>query len=116
MNRRKGKCLYPRNSLHLIQNKKNPAVAGFFCFLMKLRALDIGSLLAFRALRDFELDFLTFFEGLKTGHVDCGEVCEQILTAVIRSDEAKAFGIIEPLNGTSCHIRKLSDKNKSHEP
>jgi hypothetical protein len=32
-------------------------------------------------------------------------VCEQILAAVIRSDEAKAFGIIEPLNSTSCHKR-----------
>jgi hypothetical protein len=77
--------------------------------------LDVGSLLAFRALRDFELDFLTFFEGLKTVHVDCGEVCEQILAAVIRSDEAKTFGIVEPLNSTSCH-KELSNFNKSHEP
>ena len=70
-----------------------------------LQALDVGSLLAFRALRDFELDFLTFFEGLKTGHIDCGEVREQILAAAIRSDEGKAFGIIEPFNSTSCHKR-----------
>ena len=81
----------------------------------ELRTLDIGSLLAFRALRDFELDFLTFFEGLKTVHVDRGEVSEQILAAVIRSDEAKAFGIIEPLNSTSCHKRTFKF-NKSHEP
>ena len=80
-----------------------------------LHALDVGSLLAFRALRDFELDFLTFFEGLKTVHIDCGEVSEQILAAVIRSDEAKAFGIIEPLNSTSCHKRTFKF-NKSHEP
>jgi hypothetical protein len=84
--------------------KRNPAVAG----LPELpkgesTARDIGSLLAFRALRDFELDFLTFFEGLETVHIDCGEVREQILTAVIRSDEAKTFGIIEPLNSTCCH-------------
>jgi hypothetical protein len=32
-------------------------------------------------------------------------VCEQILAAVIRSDEAKTFGIIEPLYSTSCHKR-----------
>lgn len=81
----------------------------------RLQTLDVGSLLAFRALRDFELDFLTFFEGLKTVHVDRGEVSKQILAAVIRSDEAKAFGIIEPLNSTSCHKRTFKF-NKSHEP
>jgi hypothetical protein len=70
-----------------------------------LHALDVGSLLAFRALRDFELDFLTFFEGLETVHIDCREVCEQVFAAVIRSDEAKSLGIIEPLNSTSCHKR-----------
>jgi len=64
-------------------------------------------LLAFRALRDFELNFLTFFEGLETVHVDCGEVSEQIFTAVIWSDEAKTFGIIEPLNSTSCHKKNF---------
>jgi hypothetical protein len=37
-------------------------------------------------------------------------VREQILTAVIRSDEAKTLGIIEPFNSTSCH-KKLSNKN-----
>jgi hypothetical protein len=67
-------------------------------------------LLAFRALRDFELYFLTFFEGLETVHIDCGEVCEQILAAVIWSDEAKAFGIIEPLNCTCCHKKNFQIK------
>jgi hypothetical protein len=43
-------------------------------------------------------------------------VCEQILAAVIRSDEAKTFGVIEPLNGTSCHFKKTFNKNESHEP
>jgi hypothetical protein len=77
------------------------------CAEQKLASLNIGSLLAFRALRDFELNFLTFFQGLKTVHVDCGEVSEQIFTAVIWSDEAKAFGIIEPLNSTSCHKKNF---------
>jgi hypothetical protein len=34
-------------------------------------------------------------------------VSEQIFTAVIWSDEAKAFGIIEPLNSTSCHKKNF---------
>ena len=98
--------------------KKNPACAGSFASGGELlHALDVGSLLAFRALRDCELDFLTFFEGLKTGHIDCGEVREQILAAVIRSDEAKTFGIIEPLNSTSCHKRnfQLKTNHTSHK-
>lgn len=88
--------------------KKNPAIAGFFKKpeSMKnqgLRILDVGSLLAFRALRDFERNFLTFFQSLEAVHLDCGKVGEQILTTVIRSDKAETFGIIEPLDGTCCH-------------
>jgi hypothetical protein len=60
-------------------------------------------LLAFGALRDFELDLLTFFEGLEAVHLDCGKVGEQIFTAVIRSDKSEAFGVVEPLDGTCCH-------------
>jgi hypothetical protein len=95
--------------------KKTPQREVFTSGAGGLSRLDVGSLLAFRALRDFELNFLTFFEGLETVHVDCGEVCEQVLAAIIRSDEAKAFGVIEPLNGTSCH-KKTFNKNESHEP
>lgn len=93
------------------QHEKKPrSEAGFFDIWSCLSSLDVGSLLAFRALRDFELNFLTFFEGLETVHVDCGEVCEQILAAVIWSDEAKAFGIIEPLNCTCCHKKNFQIK------
>ena len=65
--------------------------------------MNVGSLLAFGALRDFELNFLTFFESLEALHLDCGEVGEQIFTAVIRSDKSEAFGIVKPLDGTCCH-------------
>jgi len=65
--------------------------------------LNIGSLLAFRALRDFERNLLTFFESLEAVHLDCGKVGEQIFTAVIRSDESEAFRIVKPLDGTCCH-------------
>lgn len=88
--------------------KKSPAIAGLFKKPeseknQRLRVLNVGSLLAFRALRDFERYFLTFFQGLEAVHLDCGEVGEQILTTVIRSDKAETFGIIEPLDGTCCH-------------
>ncbi len=97
--------------MHCRRTKKNPAEGGvFYSPACVSGILDVGSLLAFRALRDFELYFLTFFEGLETVHVDCGEVREQILAAVIRSDEAKAFGIIEPLNSTCCHKKNFLEK------
>ena len=83
-------------------HKKTPPERGFSQSSL-LRSLNVGSLLAFRALRDFELDFLTFFERLEAVHLDCGKVREQIFTAVIRSDKAEAFRIVEPLDCTCCH-------------
>jgi hypothetical protein len=88
------------------RRKKTPRGGALYIVREQSARLDVGSLLAFRALRDFELDFLTFFQGLEAVHVDRGEVCEQILAAIIRSDEAETFGVIEPLNGTSCHNKK----------
>jgi hypothetical protein len=71
--------------------------------VLRLGGLNVGCLLAFRALRDFERNLLTFFEGLEAVHLDCGEVSEQIFAAVIRSDKSEAFGVVEPLDGTCCH-------------
>jgi hypothetical protein len=65
--------------------------------------LDVRSLLAFRALRDFELDFLSFLERLESAHLNRGEVREQILASVIRGYKAITLGIIEPLNRTCWH-------------
>jgi hypothetical protein len=82
---------------------KKPRLRGAFVEPKNLRCLDVRSLLAFRALRDFELDFLTFFEGLEAVHLDCGKVCKQILTAIIWGDKAEAFRIVKPLDCTCCH-------------
>src|SRR3569833_2407450 len=84
--------------------KKTPLKRGVLQHhLIKSGALNVRSLLAFGALRDFERNLLTFFEGLKAIHLDCGKVCKQIFAAVIRSDKAEAFRIIKPLDGTCCH-------------
>ncbi len=56
---------------------KNPDWRGFCREEGSVSAvLNVGSLLAFGALRDFERNFLTFFKCLESGHVDCGEMCE----------------------------------------
>ena len=86
--------------------KKTPHLRGFRhnqC-LDKLGGLDVGSLLALRTLGHVEGHTLSFFQGLETVHVDRGEMREQIFTTVIRSDEAKTFSVVEPLDGTSCHM------------
>ena len=66
---------------------------------------DVSRLLAFRASRYIKLHLLVFSQGLETISLNCGEVCEQVFATIIRSDEAEAFGVIEPLDGTSCHIK-----------
>src|SRR6267154_1616522 len=65
--------------------------------------LDVRSLLALRALRDFELDFLSFLERFESAHLNRGEVRKQILAAVIRGYEPITLGIIEPLHRTCWH-------------
>lgn len=72
---------------------------------LPLGRLDIGSLFAFWTLRDFKLNFLTFFKGFEAIHLNRGKMREQIFTAIIWSDEAEAFGVVEPLDSTCCHKR-----------
>src|SRR5579872_2796468 len=69
----------------------------------ELRALDIRRLLAFRALRNVEANFLTFFQCLESVHGDGRKVSEQIFAAAIWSDKAKTFGIVKPFNCAGCH-------------
>ncbi len=44
-----------------------------------------------------ELDRLPLGEHAESFHLDFGLVAEQIFAAIVRGDEAKAFGFIEPL-------------------
>ncbi len=73
-----------------------------FCYW--LGGLDIGSLLSLGTLHDFEGNLLAFFQGLESAHVNRGEMRKQVFAPVIRSDETKAFSVVEPLNCTSCHV------------
>lgn len=65
--------------------------------------LNVRCLFALRAGRHFERNALVFFQRLETIGLDRGEVCEEILAAFVRSDEAETFGVIEPFNSTCCH-------------
>src|ERR1700761_846543 len=86
---------------------KNPAEAGFFCVQKEaesLHRLDVSCLLALRARLHFKRDLLVFLQRLEAVDADFREMREQIFTAAVRSDEAKALSVVEPLDGTGFHI------------
>jgi hypothetical protein len=78
---------------------------------INLRCSDVGGLLALGALNNFEGNLLAFLQRLEAAHVDGREVCEQIFTAVIGSDETETFCIVKPFDYTSCHVTNSLTKN-----
>jgi hypothetical protein len=92
-----------RKESYLFKKKPATFVAGFFQLKQELTRLDVGGLLALRALNNFKGHFLAFFERLETAHVDRGEMREQIFAAVIGSNETETLCIVEPFYSTVCH-------------
>ncbi len=54
-----------------------------------------------------ECDLLSLVEDTHASAFDCADVHEDILTAIIRLNEAEAFLVIEPLHGSFCHLALL---------
>src|SRR6478672_243985 len=79
------------------------------CFRRSDR-LNVRCLLALGTRRDFERDLLSFLQGLETRHVDRREMREEIFAATIGSNEAKAFGVVEPLHSACCHVSQSSNQ------
>src|SRR5579863_10104868 len=75
-----------------------------------LHRLDVSRLQTLRALLRFEAHLLIFSQRLEAVGSDFGEVSEQVVAAVVRSDEAKAFAVVEPLNDTGIHDKSLRKK------
>lgn len=63
----------------------------------------VGRLIPLRPLSHFELNFLSFFQGLiaLTGH---GTVMNEYVFAVLAGDEAISLLIAEPLHFTFSHV------------
>ena len=81
---------------------------GFFTMLpVELDRLDVGRLLAFRTGGDIKRNLLIFSQGLEAARLDSREVNKQIFALVIRGYKSKTFCIVEPFNGTSCHVNFL---------
>src|SRR3990170_6698570 len=62
------------------------------------KRVDVGRLLAFRAVHDLELDRLALVQGLEALALDRGEVDEHVLPGLAR-DEPVALLVAEPLHG-----------------
>ena len=62
-----------------------------------------GRLTALPISDDIERDLLSFAERAQAGALDCADMNEHILAAIIRLDEAEAFLAIEPLHCSVAH-------------
>src|SRR5688572_26451352 len=88
-----------------VQSKKPGLSPAFCCCQDRSGGLDVARLLlALVARGDFERHLLAFLERLESRHVDGGEMGEEILAAAVRSNEAEALRVVEPLNSTGCHL------------
>ena len=88
------------------QPQKSPAEARLFQRRLRLDNLNFLSLHALLAASSDEGNLLAFFQALETVALDGAEVYEEVVTG-LRSDEAEAFLIVEPLNGTGLAIGHL---------
>jgi hypothetical protein len=93
--------------------KKAPACRGFHFTTTRLQRgsktaglqnLDVRSLFAFGAGDHVKRNLLVLLQGLETRPLDCGVMCEKVLSTTVRADETKTFRIIEPLNCTCTHL------------
>src|SRR3954454_13343447 len=76
-----------------------------------IRSLDDGHVLCLGALLTLdalELDLRALGERLEAVAGDCAVVDEQVLTACVRGDEAIPLRIVEPLDGSGCHLCNTS--------
>src|SRR5713101_9633749 len=74
--------------------------------------LDVGCLGTFGALAGVVGHLVVLLQAFEARSLDCGEVNEQILAAVVRRDESEALGIVEPLDCTCTHDLYLKKREK----
>jgi hypothetical protein len=65
---------------------------------------DVDRFGALLALARLELDLGTLGQRLEAVARDVRVMYEEILAAVLGGDEAVSLGIVEPLDGTGCHV------------
>src|ERR687891_655731 len=81
--------------------------SSFSGMTASLRGLDdVERLRPLLTLTGLELDLRSLGEGLESVSTDAGVMNEEILATVRRRDEAVALRVVEPLDGSCCHIEK----------
>src|SRR5215203_5420876 len=88
----------------------------FECVVVRYDSVDgtnLRGLLALRSILCLELHLLVLLQGLEAAALDLGEVREEVLTTAIRLDEAKALGVVEPLDRTRAHCHSFSPKTRN---
>ena len=91
--------------------RKKPRRSGVFLNeTLKSGTRDIRCLLTLGSLCHIKGDFFALFEGLESAHGDRRKMREKVFTAVVRRDETKTLGVVEPLDCTSCHIADFLEK------
>src|SRR3954453_10197670 len=89
-----------------MQKERGPT-AALSTYAVLGRGLDrryVDCLRALVARLGVELDLCALGERLEAVAGNPGVVDEQVLAAFIGSDEAEALVVVEPLNGSGCHV------------
>jgi hypothetical protein len=73
-------------------------------YVSSLLRNDVDRLGALLTLARLVLDLGTLGQGLEAVAGDVRVMDEEILAAVLGGDEAVSLGIVEPLDGTGCHV------------
>jgi len=93
--------------IRLLERKGPRMKTGPFHFALRndpSAGPNVRCLLAFSTRRRRVFHSLTFLKRFESVTRDLGVMNEQILAAIIRSDEAKTLLFIEPLDRSSCHL------------
>src|SRR4051794_12114656 len=86
------------------------AAAGS-ALLLRLDGRDVDGLRALVAVLGVVRDPGTLCEGAEPVRVDARVVDEEVLAALVRSDEAEALLVAEPLHGSGCHMSSYPSRD-----
>src|SRR3954469_24550204 len=85
--------------------QKSPLARAFSYLPFDLvERADVRRLIAFGAGRDVVGDFLVFTQAFETIALDRREMRKEVFAAIVRRNETKTFGVVEPLNSTVTHL------------
>src|SRR6185503_15322327 len=93
-----------------IPEKTKAGLSRLLIGVTPLQRLDVRCRRTLLALRHVEGDLLAVLQRLIARTLDRAVVAEKILAAVIRGNEAEAFGVVEPLYGACSHVCSLPKK------